>query len=249
MTHHLFQPSSLLAMATGLVVACSSSPAKKDPTQQPPSKPTTGSAATTNAVTVAVAAVTLGADCQGLDPQVAVATPKAATTASGPKLPTPAGKRAPQPADDSRTAGEMAEPSSMNRAVAQERICEQTSVQLLITSANDPTTIVLRTVELLDDKGQVLGTLTPRLPTHWDDKTGQYTAWDLSVAAGGSEKVSWALTSPVWSNFGMTPNEAANHTFRVRVTINAAGNDQVVDGQARVVVTSPPTPLPPGVVT
>ena len=128
-------------------------------------------------------------------------------------------------------------------------MCEQTSIQLQITGVTVATTIALRNVELLDDKDHVLGTLTSRLPTRWDDSTSVYTPWDLAVAAGASVKVSWALSTPDWSAFGMTRNQAANRTFRVRVTISAAGGDQVLDGQARVVVTSPASPLPPDVQT
>ncbi len=249
MTHNSFQHSALLAMATMMVAACSSSPAKKDPPQSSPSEPTIGSAATANAVTVAVAAVTLGADCQQLDPPATLPAPDTRTAAAPAKSPVTAGKRAPQPFAKPPAAGDMAESSMEAPKMERARHCEQTSIQLVISSANGPATITMRNVELLDEKNNVLGTLTPRMPAHWNDSTSQYSAWDLSVAAGASEKVSWALTSPVWSNFGMTPSEAADHVFRVRVTISAAGADHVVDGQARVVVTSPPTSLPPGAVT
>lgn len=240
-------------MAAVAVAACGSTPAKTDPAQPPnlPNLPPNDNLVVKNTVQIAVAAVTLGEDCQRLDPQTAAAPAASSVSpvASKPKPPANAGQRGPRPSDYlPATAGDMANPS-LARSMSGESYCEQTSMQLQITSAAHASTIALRNVELLDDKGQVLGTLTARLPTRWDDATSQYTAWDLSVAAGASVKVSWVLSTPVWSNLGMTRAEAANRTFRVRITIGAAGGDQVLDGQARVVVVSPPTPLPPGVVT
>ncbi|MBP9085507.1 MAG: hypothetical protein KBG15_05280 [Kofleriaceae bacterium] len=240
---------SWFSFAAVAIAACSSSTIKKDPPQQP-GLPPNDTVALKQTVKIAVAAVTLGEDCEGLDTQTASApVANSMNSVASQSKPLPAGKRAPLPlGDSSRTAGDVPNPgpSQASRLPAH---CEQTAIQLQITSAGDATTIALRNVELLDDKGQVLGTLTSRLPTRWDDSASVYTPWDLSVAAGASVKVSWALSTPDWSAFGMTRNEAANRTFRVRVTIGAAGGDQVLDGQARVVVTSPASPLPPGVVT
>lgn len=242
------------AVAAVAVAACGSTPAKTDPAQPPnlPNLPPNDNLVVKKTVQIAVAAVTLGEDCQQLDPQVAAAsaTPPDSPVASKSKPPATAGqRRPPRPEDVARPAGDMMHDPMTHQSNSGESYCEQTAIQLQITSTRDATSITLRNVELLDDKGQALGTLTARQPTRWDDATSQYTAWDLSVAAGASEKVSWVLSTPVWSNLGMTRTEAANHTFRVRVTIGAAGGDQVVDGQARVVVVSPPTALPPGVVT
>ena len=245
------------AVAAVAVAACGSTPAKTDPAQPPnlPNLPPNDNLVVKKTVQIAVAAVTLGEDCQRLDPQIA-AVPAASSVvpaspvASKPKPPATAGQRRPlRPEDVLSPAGDGVHDYLSLQSNSGESYCEQTAMQLQITSTGAATSIALRNVELLDDKGQVLGTLIARLPTRWDDATSQYSAWDLSVAAGASLKVSWVLSTPVWSNLGMTRAEAANRIFRVRVTIGAAGGDHVLDGQARVVVVSPPTPLPAGVVT
>lgn len=239
------------AVATAALAACGSAPAKTDPTQLPNLPPNDNLVVKKN-VQIAVAAVTLGEDCQRLDPQIATAPAASPVSpvASNPKPPATAGqRRPPRPEDVLSPAGDGVHDYLSQQSNSGESYCEQTSIQLQITSTRDATSITLRNVDLLDDKGQVLGSLTSRTPTHWDAISSQYTVWDLSVAAGASEKVSWVLSTPVWSNLGMTRSEAANRTFRVRLTIGAAGGDQVIDGQARVVVVSPPTPLPAGVVT
>lgn len=249
MNLHVRLPS-LLSLAVVAIAACSSAPAKKEPPQQPV-KPPTETVVAKPSVKIVVASATIGYDCQNQDPQTA-AVPTATSESSVASKPKPkppsAGKRAPVLGDAPLSAGDMPN-GVMRQGSRAPMVCEQTAIQLQVTTVGAPTTVALRNVELLDDQGKVLGTLTPRLPLRWDDSTSQYTPWDLSVAADTSAKVSWTLSTPVWSNLGMTHSEAANRTFRIRVTVGATGGDQVVDGEARVVVISAPTPLPPGAVT
>lgn len=238
---------SFLSVAVVAVAACSSAPGKKEPPQQPVIAPK-DSLVVTPTVKIAVAAATIGYDCQNQDPQIAAAPP-ATSASSGAAQPNPpaAGKRAPVLGDAPLSADDTN--GVMRQGSRAPMVCEQTAIQLQVTTVGSPTTVALRNVELLDDKGLVLGSLTPRLPVRWDDRASQYLPWDLSVPADTSAKVSWTLSTPVWSKLGMTRGEAANRTFRLRVTIGATGGDQVVDGEARVVVISPPSPLPPGAVT
>ncbi len=246
MNLHVRLPS-FLSVAVAAVAACSSAPAKKEPPQPPVATPT-DRVVVKPTVKIAVASATIGDDCQNKDPQIA-AVPTAAPVASQPKpKPPAAGKRAPVLGDAPLSAGDMPD-GVMRQGSRAPVVCQQTAIQLQITTVGAPTTVALRNVELLDDQGKVLGTLTPRLPLRWDDSISEYKPWDLSVAADISAKVSWTLSTPVWSNLGMTQSEAANRTFRIRVTVGATGGDQVVDGEARVVVMSAPTPLPPGAVT
>lgn len=91
----------------------------------------------------------------------------------------------------------------------------------------------LRSVELLDADGKLLGELTARAPTKWQD-TGNYVAWDQTVAGNQTVKASWPLSEPAWEKYGLTKATAAGRTFQVRVTVTTDGNDQVVAGQATV---------------
>jgi hypothetical protein len=247
MNLHIRLPS-FLSVAVVAVAACSSAPGKKEPPQQPMTPPK-DSLVVTPTVKIAVASATIGYDCQNQDPQIAAAAPakSASPGASQPKPPA-AGKRAPILGDAPLSAGDMPD-DVMRQGSRAPMVCEQTAIQLQITTVGAPTTAALRNVELLDDQGKVLGKLTPRLPLKWDDSISEYKPWDLSVAADTSANVRWTLSTPVWTELGMTRSEAANRVFRIRVTVGATGGDQVADGEARVVVISPPTPLPPGAVT
>ncbi len=244
MNIHVRLPS-FLSIAVVAIAACSSAPAKKEAPVEPP----TESVEVKPTVKIVVAAATIGDDCQNQDPPIAaVPTVKSASPVASQPKPPAAVKRAPVLGDAPLSAGDMPD-RAMRQGSRALVVCQQTAIQLQVTTVGAPTTVALRNVELLDDQGKVLGKLTPRLPLKWDDSVSEYKPWDLSVAADTSAKVRWTLSTPVWTELGMTRSEAANRIFRIRVTVGATGGDQVADGEARVVVISPPTPLPPGAVT
>ncbi len=196
------------ALAT--LTACSSSTNKPRP-GQPLSGPTSsGPTAQLPTLRVAIASLTLADDCA---PAVPLAEAKTALGAAS---------QSAREGDSSR--------------MDQDRACEQTTLQLQLTSANpnQASKVNLRTIELLDDTGKVLGELTARAPSRWHD-TGKYVVWDQTVAGNETVKASWPLSQPAWEKYGLTRAAAAGRTFRVRVTITTDGNDQVVAGQATVI--------------
>ena len=120
--------------------------------------------------------------------------------------------------------------------------CDQSALQLQLVAAPaaSVTIIAIQKVELLNQAGDVLGELTPRSPTQWMP-SGQYVAWDQTITGDATIKASYALSAPMWPAYGLTRATAAKQIFRLRVTVTANGNPQVVSGQATVV--SPPTPI------
>ena len=141
-------------------------------------------------------------------------------------------------ADDcgASSATEEAKTATGSRMADQDRGCQQTMLQLQLTSTNprQASHVTLRSVELLDDTGKVLGQLTARVPTQWQ-ATGSYVAWDQNVAANATVQASWPLSAPAWETYGLSEAAAAGRSFQVRVTLTTDGNDQVVAGQATVI--------------
>jgi hypothetical protein len=78
-------------------------------------------------------------------------------------------------------------------------MCTQSRVQLSIESDGDQTqSFAIRAVRLKKaEGGDVLGTMSTREPTVWEDS--KYQPWDESVAAGASMKVGYALGDPDWA--------------------------------------------------
>lgn len=88
---------SWFSFAAVAIAACSSSTIKKDPPQQP-GLPPNDTVALKQTVKIAVAAVTLGEDCEGLDTQTASApVANSMNSVASQSKPLPAGKRAPLP--------------------------------------------------------------------------------------------------------------------------------------------------------
>ncbi len=218
-------PTLTTLLAAAAVAACGSPKAKSS---------STGSNAGSNAgsagtVKISVSSIHLADDCGEI-----ASTPPATPAGGSPTSPPPPSviarpERSARPADSVRT--DESEPQ-----------CDQSALQLQLVAAATPnaTVIAIRKIELLDEAGKVLGELTPRSPTQWMP-SGQYAAWDQTIASGVTIKASYALSAPMWPAYGLTLATAAQQTFRLRVTVTANGSEQIVSGQATVV--SPPTPI------
>jgi hypothetical protein len=193
---------------------------------QPPATPATVTTTTTpkQATRVELTAVTLADDCGGTPPWSApVKTAKAEAKQ-----------------DEEPKAKAKADSASHNGARARMR-CEQTSMQLAII-AGDASNIQVKSVELFDDKGKSLGTLTASKPTRWSDASSTYEPWDEAVAAGSTTSVSYVLTQPKWDHIG----DRWNKTYTLKTVLSVGGVDQAA---AKNVTLSAPTSLPPNVKT
>jgi hypothetical protein len=124
---------------------------------------------------------------------------------------------------------------------AYQRRCEQTSMQLSIT-AGDAGKIQIKSVELFDDAGKSLGTLTASKPTRWSDANGLYETWDETVAAGVTSSVSYVLGQPKFD----PGEERWNRTYTLKTVLTVGGVDQTA--QKDVTLTAPTT-LPANVKT
>jgi hypothetical protein len=103
------------------------------------------------------------------------------------------------------------------------------------------TQLTVKKVELFDDKGALIGVLTPRTPTVWAED-GTYKAWDQAVAPGQELAVSYALSQPPWG----TVTERWNRTYVLRAVVTVGGGDRSVQRDVHVAA---PTMLPPNVRT
>lgn len=123
------------------------------------------------------------------------------------------------------------------------RQCEQTSMQLSVVAPAgvEPTRLRVKSVELFDENGERVGTLTPRSPTVWS-ATGVYQTWDETIAPSQTLSVSYALSQPDWA----AVTERWNKTFVVRAVLTVGGTEQTVQHD---VLVSAETSLPPNVRT
>ncbi len=101
--------------------------------------------------------------------------------------------------------------------------------------------LTVKKVELFDDKGALIGELTPRAPTVWS-QDGTYKAWDQAVAAGQELSVSYALSQPPWGQV----TERWNRTYVIKAVITVGGADRSVERDVHVAA---PAMLPPNVRT
>lgn len=228
----------VLALVIALA-ACTKAGPNGEPASQPPgpgvapvtttTPPPATPPATAGKVTVIMTAATLADDCGGAPPwgPPTAATDKRATKgqAPGPEL-----------------ADMDAAPRAKAKMSMERRRCEQTSMQLSVTSAGGgaPAKIAVKKVEIFDASGKSLGVLTASSPTRWTDKS-MYEAWDEQVPPDQKLSVSYALSQPSWP---MT--DRMNQTYTMKATITVGGSDQTVakDVQVRVEAS-----LPPGVKT
>ncbi|MCX5742331.1 MAG: hypothetical protein NT062_07530, partial [Proteobacteria bacterium] len=129
--------------------------------------------------TVELTAVTLADDCGGAAPSRPPMLPSA------------------QPTRESHRDVEGKSATKADAAMKMKRRCEQTSMQLAITSKDGkPTAVHVKSVELFDDAGKSLGPLAASTPTRWVDATSTYDAWDEQVAADATSLVSYVLAQP-----------------------------------------------------
>jgi hypothetical protein len=184
------------------------------PTPVPPPPPPAPSKVVAK-VTVQMTAATLSDDC-------GASVPRAAKS------------------DDDVDAGKAKAKSAFAKG---DRACDQTSMQLSVnaTAGGGPTRIAVKKVELFDDKGVKIGTLTARTPTIWS-KDGHYKVWDQTIAPGQELSVSYTLSQPTWGPVA----DRRMRTYVLKAIITVGGGDQVVKRDVQI---SAPTSLPPGVKT
>lgn len=169
------------------------------------------------------------------------AAPPAAASRAAPSAKIAAGSGMQDPASSMPSAGACA-PGARCGGIPQPA-CEQTAMQLLVGVPDKAfaTKLSIKTVELLDDKGTVVGTLTARAPSKWDGK-GTYVTWDEAVtAAGGSVAVSYKLSAPDWNKLTGGIWNAASKKFALRVTVSISDKERTIEKQAIV----PVMPEPP----
>lgn len=199
-------------------------------------------------ITVELAGVTLSEDCSAGQPTKPLAPPpvkpsKAAADQAAPSSPpaAAAGSGMQDPASARMAAGSCAQ--GMPCGGLPQPACEQTAMQLLVgvPAGAIATTLKIKTVELLDDKGAVAGTLTAREPSKWDGQ-GTYVAWDEAITpSGGSVAVSYKLTAPEWTKLTGGIWNAASKKFALRVTVSISDKDRTIEKQSLV----PVMPEPP----
>jgi hypothetical protein len=181
-------------------------------------------------VLVELAAVTLADDCggtlRGPPPPVQVASAESPRRAIA------------RPADEAPAAASCAQGADCS---SRRRACEQTSMQLAIRASGQPATIAVKKVELLDDKGTVLGELAATGAMRWTHD--KYEAWDQQLAASQSVSASYALAAPPYDKMGGRW-AAHDKQFQLRVTVVVAGKERTIEKKALA-----PTMLEPAVPT
>ncbi len=199
-------------------------------TTPPPAPPP----ATVGKVTVVMTAATLADDCGGSAPW--------GPPAAGVPAPKQEKAAVTRTKTDRDYAADIDESKSKSKSMARRR-CEQTSMQLSVTTAanGSPSTVQIKKVELFDASGKSLGMLTPSKPTRWTDKS-MYEPWDEQVAPDQTLAVSYVLSQPAWDGIP----DRFNKTYTVKATVTVAGGDQTVSKDVEV---RAPTILPPGVKT
>jgi len=197
---------TLLLLLSAFTLSCGGKPT---PPQTPDTTPPTN--ATGGQVDLSIASITLAEDC--------------GTPPSSPPL------------SSAREAAPMGDVDQSFASVAYERRgCEQSSVQLRVANGTEaPSTITIRKVELLDERGAVLRELTPRDASQWSSDT--YQPWDQQVAANQTLQVSYALSDPSVSPGG---------TYTVRLVVATAAGERTIEQRTTLQAEAS---LPPGAVT
>jgi hypothetical protein len=202
------------------------------PTTPPAVAPVTTTAPPKQATRIELTAVTLADDCGGTPPWRAPMKTAKSEEASQPEEPREM---------KAKSKADSAHSSDSQRGARARMRCEQTSMQLAII-AGDASNIQVKSVELFDDKGTSLGTLTASKPTRWSDTSSTYEAWDETFAAGTTSSVSYVLTQPKWDAIG----DRWNKTYTLKTVVSVGGVEQAAE---RSVTLTAPTSLPPNVKT
>jgi hypothetical protein len=181
-----------------------------------PTDPKTGAAPRANA-TVTLTSVTFADDCGG----------------TAPSAPPPSTSQA--PASPAVVAPSEARPQDQAESMERRR-CEQTSMQLAIGALAD-TEIHIKSVEVFDESGKSLGTLTAAKPQRWADAPAAYEAWDEKLVKGTTARVSYALSQPTIDRY-----DSRDRTYTVKVVASVGGADQPL--QTTVMVVGQPPAVP-----
>ena len=235
---------ALLALALGCEKKGRSG--KPDPTDSPSPSP---SQSPLPQVTAILASATLADDCgKTSSADDVVETTTAAVAAAKAPANRPAGGALHSNATMTADQAKMGRCAGPNCFRPSRRACQQTTMQLTLTTADKSPVggAEVVKVELLDEATkESFGDLAPRNPTVW--VAGSYRPWDGTVAPGDSLNVSYQLSAPNWSDakLGGSRAAAAGKSFLLRVTLRIAGRDQTIDR----VVQSAPVMVEPHVVT
>lgn len=107
--------------------------------------------------------------------------------------------------------------------------CEQTQMQLAIQAHGQRSSLKIKRIELLDKDGKVVGELTAREPSRWQDS--RYVAWDEAIA-GQDLVASYKLTAPDWDKLTKGRWNAASHRFQLRVTVTIGNRERTIERQS-----------------
>jgi hypothetical protein len=110
--------------------------------------------------------------------------------------------------------------------------CTPTSMQLAIKASANATTIKVKKVELLDDKGKALETLASKTPAKWNGQ--KYVAWNEAVAANETLQATYLLAMPDWNKHTKGRRNAATKKFQVRLTLVVGAQNRTLEKQATV---------------
>ena len=124
------------------------------------------------------------------------------------------------------------------------RACDATSLQLsVMAGANAPaTTLTVKSIEVVDEKGNKIADLAPTTTQSWDTKGGVYAPWDGKVAPGQDLQVRYSMNDPDWTKV----KNRRDKSYTMNVVVTIGGKDQSL---VRNVSLWQETTLPPGVVT
>jgi hypothetical protein len=214
-----------------LVLAAACTRAGDPPTPEQPSQnpgaapiPKTAPAPKPAAATrVELSSVTLADDCGGTPPGSAPA------------------KTALKAEESEAKAKSKSKQDSAYAPTLAKRRCEQTSMQLTVI-AGDASSLHVKSVELFDEAGKSLGTLTATKPTRWSSTTMTYEGWYATATASTESSVSYVLSQPKWDHIA----DRWNKTYTLKTVLTVGGVDQ--PAQKDVTLTAP-TSLPPNVKT
>ena len=98
--------------------------------------------------------------------------------------------------------------------------------------------VVIRSVEVFDEKGTMLGSLASSKPRQWSATAGAYEDWNEKLAAGQLAQVTYVLEQATFvSNFGYQAR-----TFTVKVLASVGGVEQPL--QTTVMIVAHPPAMP-----
>jgi hypothetical protein len=223
-------------VVAGMLVAPGVACTKSEPTSAPDEKP---GVRPRSEIAVELAGVTLAEDCaDGVRTKPLQPPPQPSNAGSG-KV---AQDQIMPPAAPSQTvqAGACATPGGCGSLP--QPACDQTAMQLSlkVPDGASASTIKIKKVELLDDSGKSVASLTWRAPSKWDGSSA-YVAWDEAIPAGkANHVVSYKLSAPDWNALTGGRWNAPSKRFNLRVTVTIGSKDKTIEKQS----IQPATPEP-----